>query len=108
MLGRHGIAEPLKVLRPVLPEHLGHGGHRFTGVSSRQSFEGPRCGSALASEVLEDPSLPFDGPGFWPNNGNFVIVEMEVDHTEVPEPSTVILAALALLALLAHGRRRRA
>ncbi len=32
---------------------------------------------------------------------------VQVFRTVIPEPSTLTLAALALLSLLAHGRRRR-
>ena len=39
----------------------------------------------------------------FPTDGSFIIGEWGV----IPEPSTLTLAALALLGLLAHGRRRR-
>ena len=49
-------------------------------------------------EVLEDSSLPFNGPGSQALNGNFVLTELEVDI--VPEPSSALLvlsgAALCL------------
>jgi len=51
-------------------------------------------------EVLEDPSLPTNGPGL-ASNGNFVLTELSLDHQPepVPEPSGLALALLALLGL---------
>jgi hypothetical protein len=38
-------------------------------------------------ETLTDPSLPHDGPGRQPTNGNFVLSEITVDAQVVPEQS---------------------
>ncbi len=35
-------------------------------------------------EVIEDPSLPFNGPGRQPTNGNFVLTEIQVDAQMLP------------------------
>jgi hypothetical protein len=35
-------------------------------------------------EVLEDPSLPFNGPGLFPGNSNFMLTEMTLDATPIP------------------------
>lgn len=60
-------------------------------------------------EVLEDPSLPFGGPGRQPQNGNFVLTEFQIDAVPagvvIPEPSTWTL--LSLGAFLLFGYRRR-
>jgi hypothetical protein len=42
-------------------------------------------------EVLTDPSLPNNGPGRNPSNGNFVLTEFTVGVTAVPEPSSIAL-----------------
>jgi Tol biopolymer transport system component/predicted Ser/Thr protein kinase len=51
-------------------------------------------------EMLEDPSLPTNGPGR-ANNGNFALTEFQVDASQaaIPEPSS----ALLLIAPLAGG-----
>jgi len=36
-------------------------------------------------EVLTDPSLPFDGPGREPDNGNFILSEFQVSIDPFPE-----------------------
>lgn len=58
--------------------------------------------TGLRLEVMADPSLPFDGPGRHPNNGNFVLTELSV--TAVPSPSGVVIMAMG--GLLASRRRR--
>ena len=57
-------------------------------------------------EVLEDPSLPFAGPGRYPANGNFVLSEFTVGIMPVPEPSVVALFACGGLGFLAWRTRR--
>jgi len=51
--------------------------------------------TGIRLEVMEDPSLPTNGPGRFPANGNFVLTEFQVDSnqvaSEVPEPSTLSL-----------------
>lgn len=54
-------------------------------------------------EVLEDSSLPFNGPGSQVLNGNFTLTEFTVDI--VPEPSTATLGLFGIL--VAASRRRR-
>lgn len=44
-------------------------------------------------EVIEEDSLPFDGPGRKPVNGNFVLTEFDVDAVAVPEVSAAMLFA---------------
>jgi hypothetical protein len=63
--------------------------------------------TGIRLEVLEDPSLPFNGPGRQPTNGNFVLQEFQADAVSlVPEPaSALLLAAGAGLVLF---RRRNA
>jgi hypothetical protein len=67
--------------------------------------------TGIRLEVLQDPSLPYSGPGRYFGNGNFVLTEFTVDATAgagpgaVPEPATagLMLAAFGALACL---RRR--
>jgi len=77
--------------------------------------------------TFNDPTTTPDGNSFGGDNfgfsvalnGNNVLIGASGDDTlgvsvgqahlfTIPEPSTLVLAALALLGLLAHGRRRRA
>jgi hypothetical protein len=48
--------------------------------------------TGIRLEVLKDPSLPRSGPGFYAN-GNFVLSEIQLDATPVPEPATALLLA---------------
>lgn len=64
-------------------------------------------------EVIEDPSLPFDGPGRFSTNGNFVLSEIQLDASGtpsiVPEPSTYALFFTMFLGLgWVHHKRQRA
>ena len=56
-------------------------------------------------EALEDPSLPFSGPGRQPSNGNFELSEFTVDITAVPEPNTLTLLSV-LSVVIATARRK--
>jgi hypothetical protein len=76
----------------------GQGTYEVTGVSTLSGITGMRL------EVLEHPSLPADGPGF-AANGNFVLTEIQLDATAIPEPGTLPLLALTF-AGLAFARRR--
>jgi hypothetical protein len=57
-------------------------------------------------DVLEDTSLPFQGPGRQPVNGNFVLTEFQVDVTPVPLPAAA-WAGMALLGGLGVAKRLR-
>jgi hypothetical protein len=57
-------------------------------------------------DVLEDTSLPFQGPGRQPVNGNFVLTEFQVDATPVPLPAAA-WAGMALLGGLGAAKRLR-
>ena len=50
-------------------------------------------------EALADASLPHDGPGRFPDNGNFGLTEFTLDAAAlpVPEPSTQVLLGLGML-----------
>jgi hypothetical protein len=58
-------------------------------------------------EAIQDPSLPFNGPGRWPGNGNFVLSEFEMSIAPIPEPAagTMALAGLACLIFRRYVRR---
>jgi hypothetical protein len=71
--------------------------YTITAMTSLQNITGFRL------EALEDPSLPFSGPGRYPANGNFVLSEFQVEFLPVPEPST--LAFIGCAALLIFGLR---
>ena len=58
-------------------------------------------------EVMEDPSLPSDGPGLQDSNGNFVLSEFSVDAAPVPEPTTLLLRGTTAVCLAAARRLSR-
>jgi hypothetical protein len=62
--------------------------------------------TGIRLEALEDPSLPFNGPGRWPGNGNFVLSEFEVGISPIPEPATSTLMAVFALGCLALRRSK--
>lgn len=86
-----------------------HGGTNPNPATSRYTITAttPLTGiTGLRLEVIEDDSLPFDGPGRQPSNGNFVLQELQVDAVGIiPEPTSAGLIALGGAMLL---RRRRA
>jgi len=61
--------------------------------------------TGIRLEVLEDPSLPFNGPGRQPDNGNICLSEIELSITEVPEPTAVSVSILGGLVCLLRSRR---
>jgi len=60
--------------------------------------------TGIRLEALTDPSLPFNGPGRQPDNGNFVLSEFSVGIDVIPEPSSLALLASGILIWV--GRRR--
>jgi hypothetical protein len=61
--------------------------------------------TGIRLEALEDPSLPSNGPGRQPTNGNFVLQELQVDAVAlVPEPASAALVMLGAAALLRRQR----
>jgi hypothetical protein len=50
--------------------------------------------TGIRLEVLQDPSLPFNGPGREPPNGNFILSEFQVSIAQVPEPGSAALFGL--------------
>ncbi|HFD86339.1 MAG TPA: hypothetical protein ENJ35_01535 [Gammaproteobacteria bacterium] len=65
--------------------------------------------TGIRLEVLEDPSLPFNGPGLHANNGNFLLTEMTLDAAAVvPIPGAALLFGSGILGLFGCcGRRRK-
>ena len=90
----------------VLPDHsILASGTRFnidiytiTAATTLTGITGIRL------EALTDPSLPFNGPGRQPSNGNFVLSEFRVGTDPIPEPSTLALLTSGIL--LWVGRRK--
>ena len=74
--------------------------YTITALSSLSNITGLRL------EVLEDPSLPFNGPGRQPANGNFVLSELQVDAVAivVPEPTTASILGIGILFVLTRRR----
>lgn len=67
-------------------------------------FNTPVSGiTGIRLEAMADASLPTNGPGMHPTNGNFVLTEFEVNA--VPEPAT--LSVLLGGVLMARLRRRK-
>lgn len=64
--------------------------------------------TGLRLEAMEHPGLPGgDGPGLHSNNGNFLLTEMSVDASVVPEPSSfVLLFSLGTIGIAFMERRR--
>lgn len=65
-------------------------------------------------EAMEDPSLPFSGPGRHPSTGNFVLTELELEPLEEaylpasgPWTSAVLILVLTAGAVFAMRRRTR-
>lgn len=77
-----------------------HSIYTITAATSLEHITGIRL------EVIEDPSLPFNGPGRFVGNGNFVLSEFQVAISPVPEPSVLVLLVCGGIALLAWKARR--
>jgi hypothetical protein len=78
--------------------------YTITALTSLSEITGFRL------EVLEDPSLPTDGPGRQPTNGNFVLTEFTVDAEVVPEATaatTWLALGLVVGGVLVVRYRRR-
>ena len=63
--------------------------------------------TGIRLEVLEDPSLPFNGPGRQPENGNICLSEIELSITQIPEPSSAALMAVGCLAWFVRNLKSR-
>ena len=73
--------------------------------------------TGLRLEALEHSSLPSgNGPGLFDatlagskgaGNGNFLLTELTLNHTPVPEPTSLALLGIGAAALFGYGRRRK-
>lgn len=63
--------------------------------------------TGIRLQALTDPSFVRNGPGNNPGNGNFVVQQITLDATVVPEPSSLALCGLGTLGLYAGTRGRR-
>jgi len=77
----------------------GQGVYEITALTDVSRITGIRL------EALKDPSLPGDGPGFYPN-GNFMLTEITLDARPASEPVTLALLCLAF-AGIGFARWRR-
>lgn len=63
--------------------------------------------TGIRLELLEDASLPFNGPGRQPENGNLKLSEFTVDIVAVPEPTVLALVSAGSLLLAARAKQNR-
>jgi PEP-CTERM motif len=78
----------------------GQGIYEITALTDVSRITGIRL------EALKDPSLPGDGPGFYPN-GNFMLTEITLDAHPASEPATFALLGIAFAGLGLAKRRKR-
>jgi hypothetical protein len=79
---------------------LASGPSPATSVYTVSAFSTLTDITGVRLEVLEHASLPFQGPGRQPVNGNFVLTEFQMDATALPEPATLLVFGfVAVLAL---------
>jgi hypothetical protein len=64
--------------------------------------------TGIRLEALEDPSLPFSGPGRYGANGNFVVSELTMSIVSVPEPTVLAIFGIGVLVLGMVRRSQRA
>ena len=76
--------------------------YTITAMTSLENITGFRL------EALEDPSLPFSGPGRYPANGNFVLTEFQVSVVAVPEPHLATAGLVAAVVFLWRRKRSAA
>lgn len=64
--------------------------------------------TGIRLEALEDPSLPYSGPGRSTFNGNFHLNELQLDAVPIaiPEPAALMLMGLGVAGLPSRTRRR--
>lgn len=73
--------------------------YSLTATPGQQTITGIRL------DVLTDSALPYNGPGFCPINGNFVLNEITLQAA--PEPASLATVAAGSLFLLSRRRRIR-
>lgn len=61
--------------------------------------------TGIRFEALEDASLPFNGPGRQPSNGNFELSEFTVEITAIPEPGTLTILSVLIISIAVIRRK---
>ncbi|MBP0021935.1 MAG: PEP-CTERM sorting domain-containing protein [Cyanobacteria bacterium SBLK] len=82
---------------------LAGGTTAFTGVYNLSYSTALNNITGLRLEVLEDPSLPTNGPGLNLTNGNFVLTELTLDSTPDPNPVPEPMGILGTLVAASFG-----
>jgi hypothetical protein len=79
-----------------------------TGVYTVNYSNGISGITGFRLEALEDPSLPGgNGPGLFPDNGNFLLTEIILEGTIIPIPAAVWLFCSGLIGLICVARRKK-